>query len=1087
MNRIWRHLSSVMAYALLTSAATTSVSVAQAIAADLQMKVRGSDHNDYSRLVFEGAAAPKYIIKQDRNSAVITFEAPVSLQVETAPPENLERVVAYKKLSDTQIKIDFPAGISLRHFILDKKLILDFKGHAKPQETSAAIVPPKKVALAGNKNVNDEGHKPTDLTEAMAVSESPAAGEEETKKETPSIKHVAADHQKEQIENAVSKNVTLEKHIVVDESKENAGDQQSETLADEHKAPELKLVPHTINIAGTTSFALAVFEKSGKLWFVLDKPDVVVPPQFEGPYRSKFDGFERMTSGDTTIFRTPQPTGYTLTGSGGGLVWDVKMTELKEGLFEPKPLVRADNVPGDSGPSLLWSAPTFHRAVKITDPDTGETIWVGMVSEARDFARLPQKFAELESLPSVIGMALVSKVDDLSVSKIQEGALISRPEGLALSMKKDLLPYKNEVKETPDDKEKSGSRIYNFADWEGGSTMADLYENQRLILSGLQEQTDLKKTEGMLFLGRMMLAHGLSPEAKGFFDLAESYTPELSENTEYKALRGASELLSGHFKSAFENMSNPVLDQIDEVKIWKSAALSGLDDWQQAAKTLPVNVNLIKSYPKDIFFPMSLRLAEIALREGNQNKAEKILEMVDARKGEGMSLAYKSSFDYLKGEYARQKGDIDTAKELWSQLETGQDDLYRAKSRLAMATLRYGEKEITLDKAIDTLEGLRYAWRGDELETSINYNLGKLYLEKGEPIKALGLMRLASGLIPNSEMGKTINQVMHATFRDLYLTDKIQDLSPLEALTMYDEFSELVPQGAEGDRLARQLAERLADVDLLPRAINLLKNQVDTRLSGVEGGTVAIRLASMQVLDNKPEDALKTLDQAMNFLKDAPTEEAEPKRRQIALLKAKAYSLMNKPQDSFAALSLLSQDEDVLRLRADIAWKSKKWQEAADSLEQLVSKQNISLTRPLTEAQAKLIMDWAVALYLADNRYVLANLRERYSDSMSQTSRAKEFEVITRPRQNILLADRDTIKGIIGETDMFRDFLESMKEDLTGPVKESPKAAQPRGAASSPSTSGTVTGATSGKSPANIPEPLKNAPPEIKTDEVLAD
>jgi len=267
---------------------------------------------------------------------------------------------------------------------------------------------------------------------------------------------------------------------------------------------------------------------------------------------------------------------------------------------------------------------------------------------------------------------------------------------------------------------------------------------------------------------------------------------------------------------------------------------------------------------------------------------------------------------------------------------------------------------------------------------------------------------------------------------------------------------------------------------LLPRAINLLKNQVDTRLSGLDGGTVAIRLASMQVLDNKPEDALKTLEQATNFLKDVPTEEAEPKRRQIALLKAKAYSLMNKPQDSFEALSLLSQDEDVLRLRADIAWKSKKWQEAADSLEQLVSKQNISLTRPLTEAQAKLIMDWAVALYLADNRYVLANLRERYSDSMSQTSRAREFEVITRPRQNILLADRDTIKGIIGETDMFRDFLQSLKEDLTGPVKEKAQSTNRTSSSAEPK-------AATGKAPANVPEPLKNAPPEIKTDEVLAD
>ena len=869
----------------------------------------------------------------------------------------------------------------------------------------------------------------------------------------------------------------MQKHVVVDDGKPNTAPH-----AEEKKSPpEIKLVPHSINVAGTTAFALAVFEKGEDLWFVIDKPDVAVPPQYEGPNSAKFDGFRRFTTGDATVFRTKRPKDYTLSAKGGGLVWEVKLTGPTEGKFEPVPIGREEKDIGGDGPSLEWPSYTLHRTTRITDPDTGETIWIGLVNSPQDFSGKAQRFAEMESLTSVIGLAVLSKVDDLTVLAVDNKAIITRPEGLALSMKKDLLPYKSKEREEDGDGNKDGGgRVFNFEEWLGGDSMDDLYENQRLILSGLQEQTELKKSEGMLFLGRMMLSHGFAPEAKGFFDLAEVYTPELSNNTEYKALRGASEMMSGHFTPAFQNLNNPILDKIDEVRIWKAAALSGLDDWQQAAKTLPENLELINTYPNAIFYPIALRTAEIALREGNRRKAEKILEMIDERKkdGESMALAYASSFQYLNGELDRQKGDIESAKIHWSELETGKDDLYRAKSRLAMATLRYGEKEITIDKAIDSLEGLRYAWRGDELETSINYNLGKLYLEKGEPVKALGLMRMASSLIPNSEMGKTINQVMHATFRDLYMTDKIQDLSPLEALTMYDEFAELVPEGAEGDRLARQLAERLADVDLLPRAINLLKNQVDNRLSGLEGGTVAIRLASMQVLDNKAVDALTSLEKATEFLKDIPTEEAEPKRRQIALLKAKAYSLMNKPQESFAALNVLSQDEDVLRLRADIAWKSKRWQEAADSLEQLVARQEISLTRPLTEVQAKLVMDWAVALYLADNRYVLANLRERFSTLMGQTSRAREFEVITRPRQNILLADRDTIKGIIGETDMFRDFLDSLKEDLTGPVtnKETNKATN-KTAGSSPSS----------KTPTNLPESLKETPPQIQIDEVLAD
>ena len=82
--------------------------------------------------------------------------------------------------------------------------------------------------------------------------------------------------------------------------------------------------------------------------------------------------------------------------------------------------------------------------------------------------------------------------------------------------------------------------------------------------------------------------------------------------------------------------------------------------------------------------------------------------------------------------------------------------------------------------------------------------------------------------------------------------------------TLYNEFSDLVPAGAEGDRL-RQLAERLVDDEMLPRAINLLKQQVDTCHPDWKGATVAIRLASLQVLNNKPKDALASLEKASGF------------------------------------------------------------------------------------------------------------------------------------------------------------------------------------------------------------------------------
>ncbi|PZP56221.1 MAG: hypothetical protein DI586_04365, partial [Micavibrio aeruginosavorus] len=134
-----------------------------------------------------------------------------------------------------------------------------------------------------------------------------------------------------------------------------------------------------------------------------------------------------------------------------------------------------------------------------------------------------------------------------------------------------------------------------------------------------------------------------------------------------------------------------------------------------------------------------------------------------------------------------------------------------------------------------------------------------------------------------------------------------------------------------------------------------------------------------------------------------------------------------KPEEAFALLAGLEQDEEVLRLRADIGWSNQRWQDAADSLEALVQTSQISPTRPASDEEANLLLNWAVALYLADNRYVLANLREKYTTAMAASPKSSQFEVVTRPRQSALLADRDTIDSIIEETEIFKGFVDSSR------------------------------------------------------------
>ncbi|MCD8519811.1 MAG: hypothetical protein LRY57_00560, partial [Alphaproteobacteria bacterium] len=127
--------------------------------------------------------------------------------------------------------------------------------------------------------------------------------------------------------------------------------------------------------------------------------------------------------------------------------------------------------------------------------------------------------------------------------------------------------------------------------------------------------------------------------------------------------------------------------------------------------------------------------------------------------------------------------------------------------------------------------------------------------------------------------------------------------------------------------------------------------------------------------------------------------------------------------------AMKQQGADVNRLRADIAWQAGYWDDASYALQDVINDEDIKLTRPLTDPQADIILQRALALNLSGDRIGLANMREQYTEAMTQTSKAKLFEVVTRARQSAGLADRETLMSAVSEVDLFKGFLESYKKE----------------------------------------------------------
>lgn len=988
------------------------------------VSVRASAKDDYTRLVFEWPRAPSYVTEKTGSALKLKFQAEAAFKIEGSAPTSLPRISSYKTPDAKTAEIGFIAGQDVRHFEIGNRVIVDIRG---PEKT--ATEPPKD-------NPNSYIKPPVQPAEPVAAVKSA---------------------EKEAVQAAIEKPaVTAEKVKTI----EPAASSVAEAPAAEPPAEtELKASPSgpvTIQMTSTEIIGLAAFKRFGNLWIVVDKADYPVSPQISGAGAKNLGAFERVALKEATGFRLAVPKDMNFRAEGGGLVW--KLISGDQVDTEPVALrVQAE----EEKPSILWPVPAARRVIELNDPVIGDVLKVITVDAAKLKSGAAREFAEFGSLQSYAGLAIESKIDDLEVKKTNDGVLISDNDGLVVSPVSDttsintpppienVAPPPEEPKkaeaETPKEAPKpepvtanASNKIYHFNEWSSGGGEA-ARKQQRALMAGLDSKTEPARAQDLITLAKMEIANGRGAEARGYLDLALQFVPELVENTDFISLEGAANTFSGEHEDALRNFTHESFKDSAEISLWKAYALASLEDWSQAANTMPKDpdtLKMLESYPSAIRTPISLALTETALRDGNLPLAEDMMKITETEKN--LILPYASALKYMQGEALRQEGKTDETEKLWSELQKGKDDLYRAKAGLALTTLQLDKKKIKPVEAVDRLEGLRYAWRGDELETAISQKLGEVYVDNNEPVKGLVLLRQAAALSPSAEKSKEINAEMIKTFNDIFEPNRIKDVNPADAVSLHKEFSSLVPPGPQSHKIVRQLADRLVDADLLPRAAGLLQNQVDTGgLSGADGAETSIRLATIYLQDSKPDKALAALSKAESFL---GTEGDASLQRQIALYKAQALSDQKKPEEALEILESLEKTGEVLRTKADIAWSNQRWQDAADALEELTNQSNISPGRPVDEEGANLLLNWAVALYLADNRYVLSNLREKYSAAMAASAKAGQFEVVTRPRQSALVSDRDTINSIIEETDIFKGFVNTPKPAAANANNNAPQA-----------------------------------------------
>ncbi|MGZ9109313.1 MAG: hypothetical protein ACXW4B_10905 [Micavibrio sp.] len=976
------------------------------------VNVRTGIHDGYSRLVFDWDEPVTYSAAQTAPGAIdIEFQKSAGMNADGVDLQNPKTILGFEKLSgegeNLKVRVTIPEGNDFRHFMIGSRVVLDVYGAVK---ASDAVKPPVVKSV----------EKPVEKPAAPVVAEKPKPPVEEKAEEQVEEKKAAPVEQAD---------VPAVPAPVVEEKK-------SEPAAPVLQQAAQGWQPHAVTVSSTTATGLAAFIRNGDLWVVLDRSDISVPPQLTGPQKDQFAAFEKTAIDGGVAYRMRLPEGLNVYGEGGGLVWKLNLTPLERTsrpVVAERSFAQGQNIRGGT---LFWPMQRVTKVIKIQDPDIGDTILVGTVDGADQYAGPARDYIDFTALETPIGIAIVREADDVEITPTGSGVQITRPGGLALTRMRDITQKMIEEKVQTPEPDESGDaapaidkmkRIFDFDRWMMGGLTA-LRDNQQILLSGMGEKDKTGKVQDLLMLAKMNMANDRGQEAVGFLNFAADELPEIVESPEFLALRGAAEALAGKFEVALADLNTPVLKDYGELDYWRAYTLAGLEDWQQAKLAMSKDFDVLLTYPRKIQERLALKLAELSLRSGDSATAEKLLSTLEKDR-KFLQPATLAGLNYLIGEKHRQAGEFSQATALWEPLSTRKDDLYRAKASLALTMLQLQTEAIDRAAAIDRLEGLRYHWRGDELEAQINFMLGKMYLEDERYHKGFTILRDATVMSPESDISQEIASFMAESFKNLFLSNKVNEMPPVDAVTVYEEFRELTPPADEGNRLVQRLAERLVDADLLDRAARLLEHQVDYRLTGREGADVGLRLAAIALLNGDAKAAMTALDKsAAGYAALEPkSEEILGKQRETDMLRARALSEMDQVEDALMILNKYPPSPDINRLRADIAWNAGMWQDAAEALQDLVLDEQIDPERALTQKQADLILNRAVALNLAGDRVALSNMRTKFGAAMEKTARSKMFDVVTRQRTGNMSSDRESIAALVAEVDMFKEFLDSYR------------------------------------------------------------
>jgi tetratricopeptide (TPR) repeat protein len=744
----------------------------------------------------------------------------------------------------------------------------------------------------------------------------------------------------------------------------------------------------------------AVFQRGDALWLIFDSPaelsiaalDAEIGHGIKSARLTRERGFLELR------IKPERPQLVSVTGDSR--VWTVT---LGSEMAEPsQPLVLNRNIVGAARASVTIAFDDPRELHRLTDPDAGDMLLVvTALAPARGILK-SQDFVEFRLPATSQGLVIQPLADDVNAELSTDKIIISRPNGLTLSAAAHSdhgTVYRRQALDTQS--------------W-GFDRQAPFADRKSQLIRAAAEAPDSKRMMARTDLARFYLARDMAAEAKAVLDVALADGRVTADDPTPLVLHAVANIMIGRGEAALKDLANPSVGNQNDAPLWRALAYASMGRWAQARAGFRNTEAAISTMPLEMQRVMLKEMIRTFVEVGDITGAVNEMHEFETV---GIPHEFAPAISVLSGRIAEGLGRLHDARRAYQAAADSWDRPAAAEGELRDILLQHSIGVLNREEAVSKLETLTIVWRGDDTEIGALQLLARLYTEEGRYRDAFSIMRTAVRLHPDSELTRRIQDDAAATFDSLFLAGKGDALAAVDALALFYDFRELTPIGRRGDEMIRRLADRLVSIDLLDQASELLQYQVDHRLQGAARAQVAARLAVIYLMNRKPDRALATLNATrVSSLSDAL-------RDQRLLLEARALSDTGRHEVALEVAANLTGPE-AIRLRSDILWAAKRYDEAAEQIELLYGDRWKGF-EPLADSERMDILRAAIGYVLGEDTIGVMRFREKYAAKMGDGPDRRAFEVVTAP-----IAPSGAEFGAIARSIATADTLEAFLRDL---------------------------------------------------------